>query len=71
MRYATMLTMAERATGLVRPDAERAVEAALRTLAERISRGEAEDIAAFRRSAQMHGCEHCERPTPRLSLSGE
>jgi uncharacterized protein (DUF2267 family) len=47
MRYATMLTMAERATGLVRPDAERAVEAALRTLAERISRGEAEDIAAF------------------------
>ena len=47
MRYATMLTMAERATGLVRPDVERAVEAALRTLAERISRGEAEDIAAF------------------------
>src|ERR1700704_5177476 len=47
MRYATMLTMAERATGLVRPDVERAVEAALRTLAERITRGEAEDIAAF------------------------
>ena len=33
MRYATMLTMAERAAGLVRPDVERAVEAALRTLA--------------------------------------
>jgi uncharacterized protein (DUF2267 family) len=45
MRYATTLTMAERATGLVRPDVERAVEAVLRTLAERITRGEAEDIA--------------------------
>ena len=28
MRHATMMTMAERATGLVRPDVERAVEAA-------------------------------------------
>jgi hypothetical protein len=29
MRYATMLTMVERAAGLARPDVERAVEAAV------------------------------------------
>jgi uncharacterized protein (DUF2267 family) len=54
MRQATTLRIVERATGLVRPDVERAtglvrpdVEAALRTLAERITRGEAEDVVAF------------------------
>jgi uncharacterized protein (DUF2267 family) len=32
-------------TGLRRPEAERAIDATLRTLAERISHGEAEDLA--------------------------
>jgi uncharacterized protein (DUF2267 family) len=47
MRYATLLTIVEQLTGLDRPEAERATEAALRTLAERITGGEARDIAAF------------------------
>jgi uncharacterized protein (DUF2267 family) len=37
----------ERLTGLSRPEAERAVRATLETLAERITRGEAEDVAVF------------------------
>jgi uncharacterized protein (DUF2267 family) len=47
MRYATLLTIVEQLTGLDRPEAERATEATLRTLAERITGGEARDIAAF------------------------
>jgi uncharacterized protein (DUF2267 family) len=47
MRYASLLTIVERAAGLDPPTAERATEATLRTLAERITGGEAEDIAAF------------------------
>jgi uncharacterized protein (DUF2267 family) len=47
MRYATLLTIVEQLTGLDRPGAERAIEATLRTLAERITGGEARDIAAF------------------------
>jgi uncharacterized protein (DUF2267 family) len=47
MRYATFVTTVERLTGLSRPAAERAAEATLRTLSERITGGEADDIAAF------------------------
>jgi uncharacterized protein (DUF2267 family) len=47
MHYATLLTIVERLAGLDPPAAERATEATLRTLAERISGGEAGDIAAF------------------------
>jgi uncharacterized protein (DUF2267 family) len=47
MRYATLITIVEQLTGLDRPAAERATEATLRTLAERITGGEARDIAAF------------------------
>jgi uncharacterized protein (DUF2267 family) len=47
MRYATLLTIVERLTGLERPEAERALEATLRTLSERITGGEARDIGAF------------------------
>jgi uncharacterized protein (DUF2267 family) len=47
MRYATFITTVERLTGLSRPAAERSTEAVLRTLSERITGGEAEDIAAF------------------------
>jgi uncharacterized protein (DUF2267 family) len=47
MRYATLLTIVEQLTGLGRPQAERATQATLRTLAERITGGEARDIAAF------------------------
>ena len=47
MHYATLLTTVERLTGLERPEAERATEATLRTLSERITGGEARDIAAF------------------------
>jgi uncharacterized protein (DUF2267 family) len=47
MRYGTFMTIVERQSGLPRPPAERAVHATLETLAERISGGEAEDIAAF------------------------
>jgi uncharacterized protein (DUF2267 family) len=47
MRYGTFITIIEQVGGLARPAAERAAAATLRTLAERITRGEAEDIAAF------------------------
>jgi uncharacterized protein (DUF2267 family) len=47
MRYATFVTTVERLTGLNRPAAERAIEATLRTLSERITGGEAADIGAF------------------------
>jgi uncharacterized protein (DUF2267 family) len=47
MRYATLLTIVERAAGLDPPAAERATAAVLQTLGERITGGEAEDIAAF------------------------
>jgi uncharacterized protein (DUF2267 family) len=47
MRYGTFLTTIEQTGGLDRPESERAAAAVLRTLAERITRGEAEDIAAF------------------------
>lgn len=47
MRYATLITLVEQLTGLDRARAERATQATLRTLAERISGGEARDIAAF------------------------
>jgi uncharacterized protein (DUF2267 family) len=47
MRYSTFITTVEQAAGIEREEAERAVDATLRTLAERITRGEAEDIALF------------------------
>jgi uncharacterized protein (DUF2267 family) len=47
MRYANFMATVEQVSGLDRDQAERAVQATLRTLAERISRGEADDIAAF------------------------
>ena len=47
MEYASFLSTVEQVGGLTRDDAERAVEATLRTLAERITRGEARDIALF------------------------
>jgi uncharacterized protein (DUF2267 family) len=47
MRYTSFVTTVERLSGLSRPASERAIEATLRTLSERISGGEADDIAAF------------------------
>jgi uncharacterized protein (DUF2267 family) len=47
MRYANFVTIVEGLTGLSPPAAEQAIEAVLRTLGERITRGEAEDIAVF------------------------
>jgi uncharacterized protein (DUF2267 family) len=47
MQYASFLTTVEQVGGLTREEAERAVEATLRTLAERITGGEARDIAFF------------------------
>jgi uncharacterized protein (DUF2267 family) len=47
MRYATFMTIVEQAAGITREEAERAVPAALQTLGERISGGEARDLAAF------------------------
>jgi uncharacterized protein (DUF2267 family) len=47
MRYATFISTVEQAAGISREEAERATEATLRTLSERITGGEAEDIAAF------------------------
>jgi uncharacterized protein (DUF2267 family) len=43
----TLVTTVQRLAGLDPPQAERAIEATLRTLAERISGGEARDIAEF------------------------
>jgi uncharacterized protein (DUF2267 family) len=47
MQYAPFVATVEQVGGLRREDAERAIEATLRTLAERITRGEAEDVAAL------------------------
>jgi uncharacterized protein (DUF2267 family) len=47
MRYATFMTTVEQAAGITPAEAERAVQATLETLADRITGGEAEDIAAF------------------------
>jgi uncharacterized protein (DUF2267 family) len=47
MHLATFLTTVEQAAGLPREQAERTILATLRTLAERITGGEARDIAAF------------------------
>jgi uncharacterized protein (DUF2267 family) len=47
MRYATFMTTVQQAAGITREEAERAVPATLQTLAERISGGEAGDIAGF------------------------
>jgi uncharacterized protein (DUF2267 family) len=47
MRYATFMTTVEQVAGITRDEAERAVRATLETLAERITAGEADDIAAF------------------------
>jgi uncharacterized protein (DUF2267 family) len=47
MRYATFMTTVEQAAGITREEAERAVPATLQSLAERITGGEARDIAAF------------------------
>jgi uncharacterized protein (DUF2267 family) len=47
MRYGTFMTTIEEVGGLIREEAEPATEATLRTLAERITRGEAEDVAQF------------------------
>jgi uncharacterized protein (DUF2267 family) len=45
MQYAGFVATVEREAGIPREEAERAVRATLTTLAERISRGEAEDLA--------------------------
>jgi uncharacterized protein (DUF2267 family) len=47
MREATFIEMVEQAGGITRDDAQRATRATLQTLGERITRGEADDIAAF------------------------
>src|SRR3954468_14940700 len=47
MHYATFLSTVEQVGGMTRGQAERAIEATLRTLAERITGGEAEDVARF------------------------
>jgi uncharacterized protein (DUF2267 family) len=47
MRIGAFLEIVERAGGMTRLEAERATNATLRTLADRITLGEAEDIAAF------------------------
>lgn len=47
MRLGTFLELVEETGGLTREEAERAVQATLRTLGERITRGEADDVAAF------------------------
>jgi uncharacterized protein (DUF2267 family) len=47
MHLANFLDIVEDAAGLTREQTERAVRAVLHTLGERITRGEAEDIAAF------------------------
>jgi uncharacterized protein (DUF2267 family) len=47
MRYASFLSTVEQVGGLTREEAERAIEATLGTLAERITGGEARDIASF------------------------
>ena len=47
MRIGTFLEIIEQAAGTTREEAEKAARATLQTLAERITLGEAEDIAAF------------------------
>jgi uncharacterized protein (DUF2267 family) len=47
VREEEFLEFVERAAGITRQEAREAVRATLRTLAERITRGEAEDIAVF------------------------
>ncbi|MEA2323848.1 MAG: hypothetical protein QOD81_3698 [Solirubrobacteraceae bacterium] len=47
MRYATFIGVVEQAAGISRAAAERAVHATLATLAERVTGGEARDIALF------------------------
>jgi uncharacterized protein (DUF2267 family) len=47
MHYATLITLVEQLAGVDRAQAERATQATLRTLSERISGGEALDIATF------------------------
>jgi uncharacterized protein (DUF2267 family) len=47
VRLGTFLDIVEEAAGIPREEALRAVRATLRTLGERITRGEADDIAAF------------------------
>jgi uncharacterized protein (DUF2267 family) len=45
MHYSTFVSTVEQVGGLTREEAERAIEATLRTLAERITGGEARDVA--------------------------
>jgi uncharacterized protein (DUF2267 family) len=47
MRYATFMSIVEQEAGISREQAERATRAVLETLSERLTRGEALDIAAF------------------------
>jgi uncharacterized protein (DUF2267 family) len=47
MQYASFLTIVEQVGGLTPEEAERAIEATLETLSERITGGEARDIAGF------------------------
>lgn len=47
MRYAPFVETVEQAAGISRPEADRAIRATLETLAERITRGEAADVASF------------------------
>jgi uncharacterized protein (DUF2267 family) len=47
MHYASFLTTVEQVGGISREEAQRAIEATLRTLAERITGGEARDVAGF------------------------
>ena len=50
MHYASFLTPVEQVGGITREEAQRAIEATLRTLAERITGGVAREIAAFLRT---------------------
>jgi uncharacterized protein (DUF2267 family) len=47
MRYASFIRIVEQTAGISREEAEKATEATLRTLSERITGGEASDLAAF------------------------
>jgi uncharacterized protein (DUF2267 family) len=47
MRYGSFSRIVEPMAGVSRGEADRAARAVLRTLAERVTRGEADDIAAF------------------------
>jgi uncharacterized protein (DUF2267 family) len=69
MHYATFITTVEQLAGISREEAERAVEATLGTLAERISRGEAEDIATFLPREIRHLLTSTSEPAQRFDVA--